>query len=93
MLKPWRKITCAPEGGGVAPPGGGRPSTFGRQFAQIVFVLQGQFNGLELLGGSLGEVGHGAVLDLALVSIGLPEQNPGVELAAQANLAAIEVHW
>ena len=78
--------------GFVAPAGGGRRRKLGRQVAQIVFVLQRQFNGRELLSGRLGEIGQGAVLDLALVPIGLPEQNPGVHLAADANLAAVEVH-
>ena len=57
-----------------------------------MFVLQGQFNGLDLLGRTVGEIGNGTVLDLTLVTIGFAEQNSGINFAADANAATIEVY-
>jgi hypothetical protein len=47
-----------------------------------VLVLEGELDGGEFLGRSLGEGGDGAVLDLAVPAVGLAEEEAGVDLAA-----------
>jgi len=58
-----------------------------------VLVLEGKPDGGDFFRGAFGEVGKGAVLDLPSLAVGLAQEDAGVNLAADANLAGVEIHY
>ena len=59
---------------------------------QIFFMFERQFDSIDFLGGAGGEIGDGAVFDLAVVAVGLAQQDTGVGPAADGDFRLIEIH-
>ena len=55
-------------------------------------MFESQFDGLDFLGGASGEIGDGAVFDLALFAVGLAEQHAGVGLAFDGYFRPVDIH-
>ena len=55
-------------------------------------MLERQSDGLELLLGTGGEVGHGAMFDFALYAEGLAEQDAVISFAVSGGLGPVEIH-
>ena len=55
-------------------------------------MLEGQFDGLEFLRGTSGEVGDGAMFDFAFQAEGLAEEDAVVGVAVDRGLGAVEIH-
>ena len=64
----------------------------GSEVFEMVFMFEGETDGGDFLRGALGEVGDGAVLDLALIAEGFTKQDARVDLGADTGFAEIEVH-
>ena len=62
------------------------------QCVEILFVLEGQLDGLDFLCGALGKVGDGTMFDLAVRPIGLAQQDTLISLAANGDFGAVDVH-
>ena len=66
------------------------------KLGQVVFILQGQFDGLNVFGGTGGQVEQGPFLDgrsgRARLAVRLPEQDLFVDLAALFGFDPFEVH-
>ena len=60
---------------------------------QILFVFKGQFDGFDFLVGASGEIGDGAVFDLAVLAVRLAEQDPVIGFAIEGGFGAIEIHY
>jgi hypothetical protein len=59
---------------------------------QVVLVLEGEFDGGDFLRRAFGEVGDGAVLDLAVLAEGLAQQDAGVNFVLGLNFAGVQIH-
>jgi hypothetical protein len=57
-----------------------------------MFMLESQFDGLELLSGTGGEIGDGVVFDLAVLAEGLAEEHPVIGGALHRGVGAVELH-
>ena len=57
-----------------------------------MFVLQGEFDRRDFLIRTLGEIGNGAVLNLAMLAIGFAQQNTCIDLIARADFTGVEIH-
>lgn len=57
-----------------------------------MFILESQFDGLEFLLGTGGEVGDGAVFDFAVLAEGPAEENPVIGFAVDGGFGAVEIH-
>ena len=55
-------------------------------------MFEGQFDGLEFLVGTGGEIGNGAVFDFALLAEGLAQEDPAIGVAIDRGLRAVEIH-
>ena len=55
-------------------------------------MLESQFDGLEFVLGTGGEVGDGAVFDFALLAEGLAEEDPVIGLAVGGGLGPVQIH-
>ena len=64
----------------------------GAQSGKIVFVAQRQADGLDFRGGAAAEISDGAMFDLAVLAIRLPQQIAGVGFAALANVGDVDIH-
>jgi len=63
-----------------------------REGLEIVFVLEGEFDGGDFVFGAVGKVGDGAVLNLAVFAKGFTKQDAGVNLAFDGDFAGVEIH-
>ena len=55
-------------------------------------MFEGEFDGLEFLLGTGGEVGDGAVFDFAVLAEGLAQEDPAIGVAIDRGLGAVEIH-
>ena len=55
-------------------------------------MFEGQFDGLEFLLGTVGEVGDGAMFDFAVLAEGLAEEDPVIGLAIELGFGAVEIN-
>jgi hypothetical protein len=55
-------------------------------------MFEGEFDGLELLLGTGGEVGDGTVFDFAVEAEGLAEQDSVIGIAIDRGFGAVEIH-
>ena len=55
-------------------------------------MLEGQFDGLEFLLGTVGEVGDGAMFDFAVLAEGLAEEDPVIGLAIELGFGVVEIN-
>ena len=51
-----------------------------------------RFDGLDLLGGTLGNIGDSSVFDFSAFSVGLADEGAGVEFVASLVFAFIDIH-
>jgi len=61
----------------------------GLEAIQILFVFEGQFDGFDFLVGAGGEIGDGAVFDLAVLAIRLAEEDAVIGFAVESGFRAI----
>ena len=55
-------------------------------------MFEGEFDGLEFLLGTVGEVGDGAMFDFAVLAEGLAEEDPVIGLAIELGFGAVEIN-
>ena len=55
-------------------------------------MFERQFDGLEFLRRTSGEIGDGAVFDLAVLAEGLAQEHPVIGFAVDRGLGAVEIH-
>src|SRR5208282_4951453 len=69
-----------------------RPGGGGVERVEILFMLEGQRDGVDFLIGAGGKIGDGAVFDFALLPEGLAEQDAVIGLAVDRDFGAVEIH-
>ena len=62
------------------------------QKRKIPFVLQGQLDGLDLLRGTVGQIGNGTVLDLSTLTVGLSQKVANIGLSLSFDICCIHIH-
>ena len=64
----------------------------GTQIGESAFVLEGEFEGLDFLIGTLREIGQGIVADLAVSAIGVSQQHAAIGFAITRVGGVIDEH-
>ena len=59
---------------------------------EILLVFESQFNGLNLLLRTGGEIGDGAVFDFAILTKGLTEEDALIGFAFDGDFTAVQIH-
>ena len=69
-----------------------RTWSIGAEGIEVVFMFEGQFDGLEFGLGTGREVGDGPVFDFAVFAEGLTEEDAAIGFAVGGGLRAVEIH-
>jgi hypothetical protein len=64
----------------------------GLERIEVVLMFESQFDGLEFLLGTGGEVSDGAVVDFAVKAEGLAKEDAAIGFAVGSGFGAVEIH-
>ena len=64
----------------------------GLEGVEILFMLEGQGDGVDFLVGAGGKIGDRAVFDFTVLAEGLAEQDPVIGPAVDSDVGAVEIH-
>ena len=64
----------------------------GLEGVEILFMLEGQGDGVDFLVGAGGKIGDGAMFDFAVLAEGLAEQDPVIGPAVDGDMGSVEIH-